>query len=107
MKRPTYEEFATKQGLEKKSQENGKVELFLITKCPTPGCTGRKVRPIMKLGRVHGFTCDRGCEYSSKRNKFSGGIDYFELLKFNHYFVDPGITGFRVKHDGTPRFDWY
>lgn len=93
-------------GDHEKTYEDRETHLFLIERCPTPGCKCNQVRPVYKNGTITGFTCTNGCSYRAKTNTFSDRIDYFELVNFNPYKVDPNSGGFRVNPDGSRYMSW-
>jgi hypothetical protein len=105
MQPPSYEEYLRQHS--KTAVREPKKEEFQIQTCPTPGCKAREVTPTINNGAITGFTCTGGCRYSARRNQLTGTIDYYQLMAFNHYRVDPGVAGFKVTPLGTRHIDWY
>ncbi len=85
---------------------NRKGDMFLIHKCPTPGCSCRSVKPRYNKEEISGFTCANGCVYRAKVNSISGEIDCFELIRSNPYKVDPDIGNYRVTPEGIKYVSW-
>jgi len=105
MQPPSYEDFILKQDGSAVTEHSK--EEFHITECPTPGCRNRDVKPIMSKGVITGFTCSGGCRYSVRRNPLTGNIDYYQLDAFNHYRLDPDVSGYRVTANGLRHIDWF
>ncbi len=106
MIKPSNKDFTGSRESESTAREKGK-EKFLIHRCPTPGCRCGTVRPLMRKGKITGFSCSNGCRYTAKRNQLTGEIDYYELMTYNHYRVDSGAGGFRASHTGAPCIEWH
>ena len=91
---------------EQTSQETRK-NLFLIERCPTPGCRSGQVHANYNSnGILIGFSCSKGCVYRAKINALTGKVDSYELIKFNPYKVDQNAGGYIVGPEGSKLFGW-
>jgi len=109
MEKPNSEESVRnlKADVTRKEEKSELRELFLIDRCPTPGCKCGQVRVESKDGKIVGFSCSYGCHYKAKRNELTGKIDYFELTTFDYYHVDTVERGYRVTRSGYPYIAWH
>ena len=106
MQPPSFDEFIKQQngpGVDDTPEE------LAFCECPTPGCGSKVLSPQYEDRLLTGFSCDRGCVFSVKRNAFTGDITYFLLVKFDESrFMDPGsIRGMKFTPLGECYADWY
>ena len=108
MRPPSFDEFMEKEkDADAFSQDNP--EPFLLEVCPTPGCNCGKIHPYFEDGLLTGFTCESGCEFTAKRNAFTGDFIYFMLDTFvESRFKNPSdIRGMKFNPLGETYTDWY
>ncbi len=108
MQPPSFDEFMRKQNIRDGSASE-ELEPFTLEECPTPGCKCKKLNPVYENGLIAGFSCESGCEFTTKRNTFTGDIVYFSLDSFNELrFGDPAsIRGMKFNPLGEPYTEWY
>ena len=109
MRPPSFEEFMKKQRTVPEGVGEGEVEEFKLEVCPTPGCGCEELHPKYDNELITGFSCEKGCLFTAKRNAFTGDLIYYKLEMFiESRFSDPvGIRGMKFSPLGEAYTDWY
>lgn len=106
---PTFDEFMKKKQTTADGLDAGELEEFTLEMCPTPGCKCGRLTPRYEDGLIVGFSCQLGCEFSAKRNVFTGDVVYYKLEKFlEPRFEDPeSVRDMKFNPVGEIYTDWY
>lgn len=109
MQPPSFEDFIKNTKVRPEGSPEGVEEELAVETCPTPGCKGTELTPVHEEGLILGFSCEKGCEFSVKRNAFTGEIIYYKLEKFDEKAVPSpdDVQGMKFTVLGEVFTDWY
>ncbi|MFH1677018.1 MAG: hypothetical protein ABIC40_08325 [bacterium] len=109
MQPQSFEDYIKNAKVKPEDSPEGIEEDLAIDKCPTPGCKGKELSTVHEDSAIIGFSCDKGCEFSVKRDAFTGEIIYFKLEKFNEKAVPSpdDVKGMKFTVFGEVFTDWY
>jgi hypothetical protein len=108
MQLPSFDDFVRKSSGNTATSQNTEKETFSFETCPTPGCGCHALKARYDGGQVCGFVCANGCEFSVRRNVFTGEIMYYKLENMIlSPTQDSDSRGMKFNALGEPYTDWY
>jgi hypothetical protein len=103
----SFDDFLRRESANTPIDRGGAKETFTISKCPTPGCGCGALKPEFDSGQITGFACAEGCEFSVRRNVFTGDIMYFKLDNMVLSITRSDSRGMKFTSLGEVYTDWY
>jgi hypothetical protein len=107
MQPPSFDDFLRRESAGTPTDRGGPKEPFTLSKCPTPGCSCEILKPEYDCNQLVGFSCANGCEFSVRRNVFTGDIMYFRLDNMVLSTTRTDSRGMKFTSLGEPYTDWY
>ena len=107
MQPPSFDDFIRRHRSGSVAEKNEPQEPLALTTCPAPGCGSHSLMPHYDGGFVVGFTCANGCEFSVRRNVFTGDVMYYRLDSMPLSRDSKDICGMKFNALGEPYTDWY
>ena len=104
---PSFDDFLRRESASTSTSQSEEKESFSIAICPTPGCGSRALKAHFEGGRISGFTCAGGCEFSVRRNVFTGEIMYYKLENMILSPLTEDSRGMKFTILGETYTDWY
>jgi hypothetical protein len=107
MQPPSFDDFIKRECTRSVIEKERPIEQLALITCPTPGCGTHALLPIYEDGALSGFSCANGCEFSVRRNVFTGEIMYFKLERLPNSPESRDLCGMKFSVLGEPYTDWY
>jgi hypothetical protein len=108
MQLPSFDDFVRRTENTSTTSQTKEKEAFSLEACPTPGCGCHALKARFEGGQVCGFACANGCEFSVRRNVFTGDVMYYKLEKvLQSQNVACDSRGMKFNALGEPYTDWY
>jgi len=104
MQPPSFDDFIRREST--KSSTESPRETFKLETCPTPGCSSHALKVTWDGGKIMGFRCANGCEFTARRNVFTGDIMYY-ILTSCHLRSAEEVKGMKFTPLGEAYLDWY
>jgi hypothetical protein len=107
MQLPSFDDFLRRNSENTSASQSKEKEPFSLEACPTPGCGCHALNARYDGGQVCGFNCANGCEFTVRRNVFTGDVMYYKL---ENMVLTPQLEdsrGMKFNALGEPYTDWY